>query len=49
MLDYKSVSVHPYLLLVSNAPRTFFLGGGDFIKSLTLTFNAEKCEFCAET
>jgi len=35
--------------LATNAPKTFFLGGGNFIKSLTLSFNIQKCEFCAQT
>jgi len=31
------------------AKDNFFWGGGNFIKSLTLSFNTQKCEFCAQT
>jgi len=33
--------------MATNAPRTFW--GGDFIKSLTLSVNIQKCEFCVRT
>jgi len=45
--------VYPYLPMATNAPWSFFLGGGVgvgvvSIKSLILSFNIQKCEFCAQ-
>ena len=31
------------------AKDNFFFGGGDFIKNLTLSFNIQKSEYCAQT
>ena len=45
----KSLSrgVYPYLPMATNAPWSIFFSGRGSIKSLILSFNIQKCEFCA--
>jgi len=41
-----STAIYPYLPMATNAPWSVL--GGEAIKSLILSFNIQKCEFCAQ-